>query len=99
MKRMMIVSCLILFLTPIIWAQEKVEAPVINAGDKWTYRADNGWQWTVETVGVEKDFYVNTWIMPEGALKGEWKQFYEKKTMNCVKVIKDGKEEKGNEID
>jgi len=94
MKRMMILSCLILFLAPIIWAQEKVVAPVWKVGDKWTYRADNGWEWTVETISIEKDFYVNVWLMPEGGSKGEWKQFYEKKNMNCVKVIKDGKEDK-----
>jgi len=54
MKKMIIFSCLILFLAPLAWAQEKVEAPVWNVGDKWVF--DQG---TVEVVGGdEKSFTV-----------------------------------------
>lgn len=90
----MILSCLIIFLAPIIWAQEKVEAPVWKVGDKWTYRADNGWEWTVETITDETGLYTNAFVMPEGDWKGKWKLDYDKKNMNCVKVIRDGKEDK-----
>jgi len=94
MRKVAFFNFIILFLISLAWAQEKVEAPVLNVGDKWTYRADNGWEWTVETIGVEKDSYVIVWLMPEGGARGEWKQFYDKKSLNCVKVIKDGKEDR-----
>ena len=58
MKKLMILSCLTLFLTQMVWAQEKVEVPVINVGDKWTFKAENGWEWTTEAIGMEKDLYI-----------------------------------------
>jgi len=94
MKKMIILSCLILFLATITWAQEKVEAPVINVGSKWITKADNGWEFKSELIGEEKDVYVFSSGVPEGRRKGEWKLFYSKKNMNCAKVIRDGKEDK-----
>jgi len=40
-------------LTPIMWAQEKIEAPVWNVGDKWVF-AKGG---TAEVVGVDQNSY------------------------------------------
>ena len=94
MKKVAILGCLILFLAPMVWAQEKVESPVWKVGDKWTYRADNGWEWTFETIGDEKDLYSIVYIMSEGQMKGKWIRYYNKKDMNIVKVIRDGKEDK-----
>jgi hypothetical protein len=90
MRKMIIpIMCLILFLASLAWEQEKVEAPVINVGSKWTYRADNGQEWMDETIGEEKDLYI---FLTTG--KSEWKRYYDKKNMNCVKVLRDGKEDK-----
>ncbi len=54
----MILSCLILFFTPMVRAQERYEAPTLNIGDKWVYSDKSGRKWTQEVVGVEKDIYV-----------------------------------------
>jgi hypothetical protein len=34
MKKIMIMGFLVLFLAPMVWAQETIEAPVWNVGDK-----------------------------------------------------------------
>jgi hypothetical protein len=60
------IICLILFLASLTWEQEKVEAPVIYIGSKWTYRADNGQEWITESIGEEKDLYILLTMMPEG---------------------------------
>jgi hypothetical protein len=93
-KTIISIICLILFLASLAWEQEKVEAPVINVGSKWTYRADNGQEWMTETIGEEKDLYIFLTMMRQGIEKGEWKRYYDKKNMNCVKVLRDGREDK-----
>jgi hypothetical protein len=75
-------------------AQERIEAPVWKMGEKWTFRYDTGGEWTVEIVTEEKDYYVDSSTRIEGRLIGKYKRLYDKKTLNCVKVIKDGKESK-----
>lgn len=57
MKRMIILSCVILFLAPIVWAQEKCEAPVWNVGDRWTYRSPRGETVTNTVIDVKEDLY------------------------------------------
>ena len=37
MKKMAFGGCLILFLAPMVYAQEKIEAPVWYVGDKWAF--------------------------------------------------------------
>jgi hypothetical protein len=37
MKKIMILDLLILLSAPMVWAQEKCEAPKLNVGDKWRY--------------------------------------------------------------
>ena len=41
MRKMMIVGSLILFLPAIVFAQEKIEAPIWNVGDKWVFTQGN----------------------------------------------------------
>ena len=94
MKKAVILGCLVLFLTPIIWAQEKVESPVWKVGDKWTSRADNGWELTSEIIADEKDYYLSKTVIPEGRRKGQWKRFYSKKDFNLIRSLKDGKEDR-----
>ena len=57
MKKKIMLSCLILFFTSIVWAQEKCEAPIWNVGDKWTYMDVTGEIWTNEVVDSRKDLY------------------------------------------
>lgn len=81
MKKMLILTCLFLFLIPLVWAQEKVEAPVWNVGDKWTYKSTSGGTWTNEVVDAKEDLYI---VRTEGVqdLNG-----YDKKTMNVTYLI------------
>jgi hypothetical protein len=82
---------MILFLAPIVWAQEKAESPVWKVGDKWTYKTDTGIEWTNETIGDEKDLFI---IARSDKRPGKLILYYDKKEMSCVKAIKDGKEDK-----
>ena len=54
MKKMTLMGLLLLFFYPMVWAQEKVENPVWNVGDRW----DFGQEGFLEVVGVDKNGYV-----------------------------------------
>ncbi len=54
MKRMILGGCLLLFFSTMVCAQEKVEAPIWNVGDKWDFGRDG----FLEVVGVDKNGYV-----------------------------------------
>jgi len=58
MKKLTILVWMILFLSPMVWAQERCEAPVWNVGDKWNYKDAAGETWTNEVVDSEKDLYI-----------------------------------------
>lgn len=58
MQKMIILGCLVLFLAPMVWAQEKVEAPVWNVGDRWIYKNNDGYTWSIEVVDAEDNFYI-----------------------------------------
>lgn len=94
MKKIVILGCLILFLVPPIWAQEKAEAPVWKVGDRWAYKSDSGIEMTMECIGDEKDLFVLNRNVSQGSRKGKWTLYFDKKDMTCVKVTKDGKENK-----
>ena len=53
MKRMAFLGYLVLFLAPIVFAQDKIEVPVWNVGDKWTFTG-NG---TVEVMKADANGY------------------------------------------
>jgi hypothetical protein len=88
----MILGCLVLFLAPIVWAQEKVEAPVWNVGDKWTYKDVTGSTWTNEVKDSKEDLF----IVKMGGIQDLYASDYEeiqdlyafdKKTMNVKFLI------------
>ena len=54
MKKMMILGWLILFLPAMVFAQEKIEAPVWNVGDKWVLNGGG----TIEVLKVEQNDFV-----------------------------------------
>ena len=87
MKRMIFLGCLVLFSSTMLSAQERIEAPVWKMGEKWTFRYDIGGEWTVEIVGEEKDFYVDSSTRTEGRLIGKYKRFYDKKTLTTLATI------------
>jgi hypothetical protein len=54
MKRMLFLGLLIVFLPALLFAQEKVEAPVWNVGDKWTFTGDG----SIEVVNADQSVYI-----------------------------------------
>lgn len=83
-KKMIIITCLVLFCGPMVWAQEKVEAPVWNVGDRWTYKRADGVTWTDEVVDVKEDVFILK-VRGSRDLKA-----YDKKTMNVKYLIEEG---------
>jgi hypothetical protein len=58
MRKMMIVGWLILFLPAMVFAQEKIEAPVWDVGDKWAFTGDG----TIEVMQVDQNGYVMNFL-------------------------------------
>ncbi len=79
MKKMIILGCIILFLAPMVWAQEKCEAPTLNVGDKWRYGDESGSKWTQEVIAIENDIYVIRY--------GKQIRGFDKNTMNFIYTI------------
>jgi hypothetical protein len=78
----------------VVWAQEKVDTPVLKVGDKYTYRFDNGIEWTIENISNEKDLFISARTIPDGQYKGKQIIYLDKKDLSCVKVVRDGKEDR-----
>jgi hypothetical protein len=83
MKRAILLGCLVLFFAPTVWAQEKIEAPVWNMGDKWTYKSVTGDTWTNQVVEIKEDLYV---LKPGGSRSSYG---YDKKSMNVKSIIEE----------
>ena len=54
MKKIILSGCLILFLSTMVFAQDKIEAPVWNVGDKWVFTRDD----TMEVIDADQTSYV-----------------------------------------
>jgi hypothetical protein len=54
MKKIAFLGLLIVFLPAMVFAQEKVDAPVWNVGDKWVFTGDG----TIEVMQVDQNGYV-----------------------------------------
>ena len=54
MKKITFFGLLIVFLPTIVFAQEKIEAPVWNAGDKWTFTGNGN----IEVIKVDQGGYI-----------------------------------------
>lgn len=89
MKKIIVLSLIILFLVSMAWAQEKCEAPVWNVGDTWTYKFTDGNTQTREVVEVSNDLFI---------VKNKESQnlsAYDRKTMNLKHLI----DEKGKKVE
>jgi len=53
MKKMIIFGCLIIFIPFMVSAQEKIEAPVWNVGDKWVFDREG----PMEVTGRDAKYY------------------------------------------
>jgi len=53
MKKMVFLAWLIVLLPPMVFAQEKVEAPVWNVGDKWVFTGEG----SIEVINADQNSY------------------------------------------
>ena len=87
MKKMVFLGCLILFLAPIVWAQEKIEAPVWNVGDKWVFNREG----PMEVIGCDAQWYsvkFSEGIFPKGA---SGIAIFERSTLNVKYMLEKDK--------
>jgi DUF3108-like len=84
MKKMILLSFLVLSIPVILYGQDKVEAPVWNVGDNWTWKRVDGATLYSEVVDVKEDLYLLK-MGKDPDLYG-----YDKKTMNVKFLIKEG---------
>ena len=84
MKKIILISFLVLFIPITLYGQDKVEAPVWSVGDKWTWKRVDGAILNSEVVGVKEDLYILK-MGKDPDLYG-----YDKKTMNVKFLIKEG---------
>ncbi|MFH1756680.1 MAG: hypothetical protein ABH969_01405 [Pseudomonadota bacterium] len=90
MKKMIFLGCLILFLAPIVWAQEKVEAPVWNVGDKWEF----GREGFLEGVRVDAKGYVANFSAGIFYKSAQGTAIFDKSTLNILYVLEGDKAKK-----
>lgn len=96
MKKMIFLCFVVLFLASSVWAQEKIEAPILNVGDKWTYKRADGQIYSNEVVKVTDDLFI---IKPGEPDKPSFLGAYDRKTMNIKFIIdSSGKEGPGQSI-
>ena len=91
MKRMIFLGWLILFLPAMVFAQEKVEAPVWNVGDKWVFTQGN-----IEVIGADKKSYALNFSKDTCILENMGFEIiiFEKLTLSRIYVLKEDKREK-----
>ena len=81
MKKVIVLSVVILFAVSMAWAQEKCEAPVWNVGDRWNYELTKGNTETREVVDISNDLFI---VKIEGT---QYLSAYDRKTMNLKNFI------------
>jgi len=90
MKKMVFLGCLILFFAPMVWAQEKIEAPVWNIGDKW----DFGQEGFLEVVGIDKNGYVARFSAGIFLKSAQGKAIFDKSSFNVLYILEGDKAKK-----
>ena len=87
MKKIFFLGWLLLLFPIIASAQEKIEAPVWNVGDKWTYKGATGKTWTNEVEEIKDDVFILKLSGRRNLVA------YDKKTMNHKYLLgKDGRQ-------
>ena len=92
MKKSFLLGCLVIFLPAIVFAQEKVEAPVWNVGDKGTFAGDG----IIEVIKADQNGYILKFS--EGICIFETQGFntifFDKSSLNRVNIIEGDKRTK-----
>ena len=91
MRKMISLLWIFLLFPSITWAQDKIEAPVWNVGDKWTFT-----QGTVEVVGADDNSFTLNFSKDSGIFesKGFEKIAYDKSSLNRTYGFKEDQREK-----
>lgn len=91
MKKITFLGWLIMFLPAMIFAQDKIEAPVWNVGDKWVFTQGN-----IEVVGSDQNSYILNFSKDTCRVEnqGSEKIIFDKFTLNKVYAIREDKREK-----
>jgi len=91
MKKIVYLGWLIVFLPAMVFAQEKIEAPVWNVGDKWVFTQGN-----IEVIGADKKNYALNFSKGTCIFEnvGFETIIFEKSTLNRIYILKEDKREK-----
>ncbi len=89
MKKLIFLGLLIVLLPALVFAQEKVEAPVWNVGDKWVFTG-NG---SIEVVKADQSGYILKFSEGKCIFESQGCNtiLFEKSTLNRMNVIDGGK--------
>jgi len=92
MRKMIISGWLILFLPAIVFAQEKIEAPTWNVGDKWVFTGDG----RVEVVKVDPKGYILKFSEEKCIFEtqGCMTVFFQKPSLNRANFLEGDKQKK-----
>ena len=92
MKKMAFLECLILFLAPMAFAQEKIEGPVWNVGDKWTFTGDG----SIEVVKADQSGYILKFSEGKCIFESQGCNtiLFGKATLNRINAVKGDKRKK-----
>lgn len=91
MKKMFLV-CLVVFFPAMVFAQEKIEAPVWNAGDKWVFTGDG----SIEVVKADPSGFILKFSDGKCLFESQAYNsiFFQKPSLNRTKFLEGGKENK-----
>jgi len=92
MKKIIFLAWLVLFLPGIVSAQEKVEAPVWNVGDKWNFTGDG----SIEVVKADQSGYILKFSEGKCIFESQGCNtiLFEKSTRNRINVVEGDKRKK-----
>jgi len=91
MRKITFILWIFLLFSSITWAQEKVEVPFWNVGDKWVFTQGN-----IEVVGSDQNSYTLNFSKDTCRVEnlGFEKIIFDKSTLNKIYAIREDKREK-----
>jgi len=79
MKKMILLSLLILFVPAIVWSQDRVEVPIWNVGDEWNLTGDV----IISVSNADESSYAVKYVTPGG----ESILVYDKSSLNRIHIM------------
>jgi hypothetical protein len=91
-KKIIFLGFLLVFLAPMVFAQEKIEAPVWNVGDKWTYTGDGN----IEVIKSDPNGYILKFSEGKCIVESQGCKtiLFEKATLNRINAVEGDKGKK-----